>query len=90
MKRVNIRIYGKVQGVFFRYNAKKLADKLGVNGWVRNCPDDTVHIMAEGNNDKIKVFINWCRHGPIGSNVRKIEIKEKEYKNEFKNFSIIY
>lgn len=90
MKRVNIKIYGEVQGVFFRHNTKKIADKLGIKGWVRNCPDETVQVIAEGNNDKIRVLINWCRRGPIGSKVRKVEVIEKEYRDEFKDFSIIY
>jgi len=90
MRRVHIIVYGRVQGVFFRHNTKKIADKLNLKGWVRNNPDDTVEIVAEGNDDATDKFLNWCRKGPIGAKVETIEIKEGNFKKEFKEFSIIY
>lgn len=90
MKRVNLKIYGRVTGVFFRYNTKKLADKLNLKGWVRNNPDDSVEIVAEGSDEAIDSLIKWCRKGPLGARVDKLEIKEGEFKEEFKDFSIIY
>lgn len=90
MRRVHVRIYGRVQGVFFRHNTKKIADKLDVKGWVRNNPNDTVEIVAEGNDDAIEKLLNWCRKGPIGAKVDRIEVKEEKYRTEFKEFSIIY
>lgn len=90
MRRVQIIVYGRVQRVFFRHNTKKIADKLGVKGWVRNNPGDTVEIVAEGNDDAIDKLLNWCRKGPIGAKVEKVGIKESDFKNEFTNFSIIY
>jgi acylphosphatase len=90
MRRVHLIVYGRVQGVFFRHNTKKIADKLNLKGWVRNNPDDTVEIVAEGNDDAIDKLINWCRKGPIGAKVEKVEIKENGFRNEFKNFSIVY
>lgn len=90
MRRVNLKIYGRVTGVFFRHNTKKLADKLTVKGWVRNNPDDTVEIMAEGDDEAIDTLIRWCKKGPLGAKVDKIDIKEEKHKKEFKDFSIIY
>jgi len=90
MKRVNLKIYGRVQGVFFRHNTKKLADKLNLKGWVRNNPDDSVEIVAEGGDEAIDRLIRWCRKGPIGAKVEKIQIKENDFKDEFNDFSIIY
>lgn len=90
MRRVHIKVYGRVQGVFFRHNTKKVADRLGLTGWVRNNPDDTVEIVAEGKDEAIDKMIEWCRKGPIGSRVEKIDIKEEGFKEEFTNFSIIY
>ena len=90
MRRVNIKIYGRVQGVFFRYNTKKVADKLNLKGWIKNKPDDSVEIIAEGKDEDIESLIRWCGKGPIGSKVEDVKIEENEFKNDFKNFSIIY
>jgi acylphosphatase len=90
MKRVNIKIYGRVQGVFFRHNTKKVADRLNLNGWVKNQPTGSVESVAEGDDEAINKFIEWCREGPIGSKVDKIIVKDEKYKNEFKDFCIVY
>ena len=90
MRRVNIKIYGRVQGVFFRYNTKKVADKLNLRGCVKNKPDDSVEIVAEGKDEDIESLIRWCRKGPIGSKVENVGIDEDDFKDEFKSFSIIY
>ena len=49
MKECYVKIFGKVQGVFFRQSTKVMADKLGVNGWVKNCEDETVEALFIGN-----------------------------------------
>lgn len=90
MRRVNLKIYGRVQGVFFRHNTKKLADRLNVKGWVRNNPDDTVEMIAEGDDEAIDSLIRWCKKGPLGAKVDRVDVKEEKYKKEFKDFSIIY
>jgi len=90
MKKVNIKIYGRVQGVFFRHNTKKVADKLSVRGWIRNQLDGSVEIIAEGDDKSVDGLINWCRKGPIGAKVENIEVKEVKYKKEFDSFSIVY
>ena len=89
MRRIHVSIYGRVQGVFFRYNTKKIADKLGLKGWVRNT-GDSVEVVAEGSDVSVERLIEWCRKGPIGSRVDRVEIKEDKYRKEFREFSIIY
>lgn len=84
MKHLVIRVYGQVQGVFFRDSAKKEADKLGLLGFVRNEADGTVYIEAEGEKDKLKNFLEWCRKGPPFSRVDKTDEK---WSGELKNFS---
>ena len=56
-KRTDLKIYGKVQGVFFRDTARIEAEKLGLTGFVRNTPDGTVEIVAEGEDKNLKKFI---------------------------------
>lgn len=89
MRRTHLIIHGRVQGVFFRHNAKKIANKLGVSGWVRNT-DDSVEVVAEGKDGALDRLIEWCKKGPMGSRVDKVEIKEEKFKGEFRDFSIIY
>ena len=89
MKRVHVRIYGRVQGVFFRANTKEMAERLGINGWVRNVPDGSVEAVFEGEGEAIQKMIEWCHHGPPMARVDKVEIKEEEPQGE-NGFRIIY
>lgn len=71
-----IRVYGKVQGVFFRASAQDKAEALGVLGWVKNEPDGSVLIKAEGPEDALQEFVSWCRQGPTYAKVEKVEYEE--------------
>jgi len=84
MRRVHLIITGRVQGVLFRANTKTQAEKIGAKGWVRNLEEDKVETVAEGTEEQIKDFVAYCSKGP------EIEVKEEEYKCEFKGFSIKY
>lgn len=89
MIRVNIRIYGQVQGVFFRQSAKQEAEKLGIVGWVKNKSDGSVEIMTEGGKENIDKFIKWCKSGPPFAKVEKVEIEEFKKSEDFSDFSIV-
>lgn len=88
--RVHVFISGLVQGVFFRWNTKKMADKLQLSGWVRNLPDGRVEAIFEGNRESIEKMIEWCKKGPSEAIVEKVEIIWEEYKSEYKGFKIVY
>ena len=88
MKRVYVRIFGRVQGVFFRFNTKKLADKLGIKGWVRNREDGSVEAVFEGKDENVDKIVEWCKRGPTLAKVERIEVKEEKYEGEFKDFEI--
>jgi len=88
-KHVVLKIYGKVQGVFFRDSSKKKADKLGLSGWVRNEQDGTVKIVAEGEEENLKKLIKWCRDGgPEYAKIDNVDIEWKELVNQFDNFVV--
>ena len=89
LKHLNIRIAGRVQGVFFRDAARQKAEELGVCGFARNEPDSTVYIEAEGEENDLGDFVKWCKEGPRLAKIDKVEIKESELKN-FSNFSVEY
>jgi len=76
--KVRVLISGKVQGVFFRAYTKEKADELGLVGWVRNTKDGRVEAVFEGAKEKVEAMIKWCRKGPPGSKVKKVEISRDE------------
>jgi acylphosphatase len=86
--RVRLRIEGSVQGVFFRASAEAQANRLGATGWVRNCPDGSVELLAEGEKEKIDDLVVWCRHGPRGARVENVRVEWEEYTAEFSSFRI--
>lgn len=88
--RVHVYISGRVQGVFFRYETKRLADSIGVKGWVRNLPDGRVEAVFEGEDELVRKMIDFCKRGPPGARVTDVKIEHEDYKGEFKSFSIRY
>ena len=86
-KHFSIKVSGVVQGVFFRASTKAQADALAIKGLVRNEPDGSVHIEAEGDEQNIDAFIQWCRKGPSRASVEKCEIQEGPTKG-YSNFII--
>ena len=77
----SIKIHGLVQGVFFRKSTHQKAIELRISGYVRNCEDGSVEVFAEGDEETLKQFIEWCRKGPRGANVERIDIHERPLKN---------
>lgn len=87
MKHLNIKIYGRVQGVFFRANAKKKAKELGITGFARNEPDGTVYIEAEGEEENLEKFLEWCHRGPPFAHVEKANSEFSPKIKKFKAFT---
>ena len=86
--RLHIIVSGKVQGVFFRANAKEKADSLGVVGTVENQPDGTVELIAEGEREKLEDLLEWCYHGPDAAKVTDLEFRWAEPGGQFSSFEI--
>ena len=87
MKAVHLKIYGLVQGVFFRQSTQEKAIELGLKGWVCNCEDGTVEAEAEGTEESLKRFIEWCHDGPQKASVDKVDVMPATLKN-FSSFQI--
>jgi len=79
MIRIHLSIHGLVQGVLFRSNTKRVADNLNISGFVRNLPDGSVEVVAEGDKDKLDEFLKFCKVGPDRANVEKIDHKEEPF-----------
>jgi acylphosphatase len=88
MVRVHVYVSGMVQGVFFRYETRRLAQELGVNGWVRNLPDGRVEAVFEGEGSLVNKMVEFCRRGPPGARVTDVKVDWEEYRGEFKSFII--
>ncbi len=72
MSACNLIITGFVQGVFFRAETKRVANELGIKGWVGNNPDGSVEIHAEGIGDQLSKLEAWCRQGPPNAQVEAV------------------
>lgn len=81
-------VYGRVQGVGYRYFARGQAEKLGLTGYVRNLPDGkTVEVVAEGERDKLEEFIRQLEAGPRLARVERVETAWSEYSGDFSGFT---
>ncbi|MEM2478473.1 MAG: acylphosphatase, partial [Thermoproteota archaeon] len=79
MVRAHVYVSGRVQGVFFRYETKSLADRLGVKGWVRNLPDGRVEAVFEGEEETVMKMIEFCKKGPPGARVTDVKVEWEDY-----------
>jgi len=88
IKRLHAYIYGRVQGVGFRYFTEKRADLYGLTGWVRNLPDGRVEVIAEGDEMLLREFLEDLKKGPPLAKVEKVEVYWEEPTGEFTDFYI--
>jgi acylphosphatase len=84
-KHLKIRIRGKVQGVYFRATAVDKAHLYSVAGFTRNETDGTVYIEAEGEEESLKKFVEWCHIGPPRAIIEEVLIEEGDLKH-YHNF----
>lgn len=89
MKHLSLKIFGRVQGVFFRSGTKKEAEKLGLCGWVKNETDGSVSVEIEGERAQLEKFLRWCREGTVAAKVEDIKEEWSNDIKKYKNFEII-
>ena len=70
-----VKVSGLVQGVFFRATTRDVASSLKLSGWVRNMPDGSVELHAEGEIEKVREMISWCRKGPPSALVEDLSVE---------------
>lgn len=90
MKCTRMIVSGRVQGVWFRATTRDSARKLGVNGYVRNLPDGTVEIVAQGEESQLEALEKWAWQGPSGASVTAVEATECATEEEFSGFEVRY
>ncbi|CAA9460554.1 MAG: Acylphosphate phosphohydrolase, putative [uncultured Rubrobacteraceae bacterium] len=71
-ERADVRVTGRVQGVFFRDSARRNAERLGLSGWVRNSPDGAVEAVFEGPSEGVREMVRWCEQGPPDASVEDV------------------
>lgn len=81
-------ISGRVQGVFFRDSTRTEAARLGVTGWVRNCRDGTVEVVAGGEQKAVDTLRGWLAKGPPHARVTGIECSEVTPTEDYQYFEI--
>ena len=82
-------VSGKVQNVGYRYWALHNADELELNGWVRNLPNSSVELLAEGELSSLIEFEKRLRKGPLTSKVSEVTLLDIYDDSIHNNFSII-
>ena len=69
-----MKVTGRVQGVAFRWEAQRHAERLGLAGWVRNEPDGSVALQVEGDEAAVDEMVAWCRQGPPSARVSNVAV----------------
>lgn len=88
MVRAHVFISGRVQGVFFREETRRLAKAQGVTGWVRNCTDGRVEAVFEGEELAVQRLLDWCHTGPPQARIQEVRIEREPPTGEFVGFDV--
>ena len=81
-------VHGLVQGVFFRASTRDTAHRLHLVGWVRNLPDDTVEVLAEGDRPTLQRLLEFLHHGPPDARVTKVDAEWRAATGGFMDFRV--
>ncbi len=86
---LHITVFGRVQGVGFRAFTVSAANRHRIVGWVMNAPNGrSVEIVAQGDSEAMRAFIDLLRHGPAASHVDRVDSHPTESAEDFTRFSV--
>ena len=88
--RAHAIIKGIVQGVFFRLETQRTAQRHSVTGWVRNKSDGSVEAVFEGPRDQVEAVLTWCRQGPRRSSVDTVDVNWEDFSGQYSRFEVTY
>ncbi|POP45839.1 acylphosphatase [Superficieibacter electus] len=84
-------VYGRVQGVGFRYTTQYEAQKLGLTGYARNLDDGSVEVVACGENERVEQLLTWLKAGgPRSARVEKVLTEPSQGDSSWRKFTIRY
>jgi len=84
--RAHVVVTGRVQGVGFRYTTVDQARALGVHGWVRNQPDGSVEVEAEGERAAVEALVRFLHRGPRGAWVEDVALRWEAHRGDLPPF----
>ena len=90
MKAFKATVFGKVHGVWFRDSTQQEAVNLEITGWVKNIPDGTVYLEAEGEENNLKNLERWIHIGSPLSRVDRVDLQWSEPTNTYSTFEVIF
>jgi acylphosphatase len=89
--RVRLVVTGRVQGVAFRQSTADEARRLGgLAGWVRNLPDGSVEVVAEGERAGLEALVRYCRRGPRLARVEDLQVGWEPARGDLGPFDIAF
>jgi acylphosphatase len=83
-----IKVSGDVQGVSYRYFAKKEAQGLGLIGWAKNEHDGSVTIFIQGDPGKSQQFVDWAKEGSPMATVERVDVEAAEIDESLREFRV--
>jgi acylphosphatase len=83
---VHVIISGDVQGIGYRFHTRIKARNLGLKGFVRNLESGDVEAVFEGEENKVKEMIEWCKKGPTFAKVDDVKVEFEDYTGNFESF----
>ena len=89
MKRITVHFTGTVQGVGFRYTTCRVAERFSVTGLVRNLPDGSVEMVAEGEDAEVDKFLHAVQQAMSGY-LRETQVAESPGTNEYSTFTVAF
>ena len=91
LARLSATVYGRVQGVYFRYFVRNAARNLSLKGYVRNLTSgDAVEVQAEGEKPQLDRLLEQLKTGPPGAQVKRVEVDWSDYSGQSDGFRIRY
>ena len=90
MKARKFFVSGRVQGVSFRWYTQRMAQRLGLTGWVRNLRGGRVEALFEGPEESVREAVTWCQRGEGMARVDDVEVSYRESSGEFGGFRITW
>lgn len=91
METKKIIVSGLVQGVGFRWATQLVAKDMQINGTVKNLPDGTVEIIAQGDPLQLSSFLSKVKACPTpAGRVDHIKVENYPTSNNFHSFNVVY
>ena len=85
---IDATVTGRVQGVGYRFATQRIARALDVHGWVRNLPDGTVEVRAQGESSAVADLVSFLNTGPFGAQVRSVDSTDRPIDPSLTGFEV--